>query len=111
MRKRRWRQLDKYQRHIDKTRIYLVTVMESPFGKKRTWGYFLDLAVAQHAVEHNSTDIHEGSYNYALIERAYEGIVPICQAVGWYKFNLSKGMYEAYPAPLGTEQICNWGIG
>jgi hypothetical protein len=41
----------------------------------RTWGWYSEFADAEECVLNNFTDIYEGDYEYALIEKAAEGVL------------------------------------
>ena len=63
--------------------MWFITVFEkiepnerwfAEFGDQRTWGYYSDREKAVQALHENWTDMHEGCYEYALIEKFDEGI-------------------------------------
>lgn len=69
----------------------------------RTWGWYSDLKGAEECVLNNYADIYEGEYEYALVEKAAEGILYGGEESEehWYKWEGSwdKGGYKACDKP------------
>lgn len=64
--------------------IYLVTLVKDEFLREtRCPGYFNTLQDAELAIIHNDYDIHEESYQYAIIEELPEGLYQSCKQI-WY---------------------------
>ena len=63
-------------------------------GDLHTFGYFKSLQDAQHALAVNRYDMHETTYDYAVIERIPEGIHPDAQIIGWYQYNPQEKTFE-----------------
>jgi len=64
--------------------IYTVTVIQTikldhqtnlpDFGDRRCVGYFNDLLGAQLAIKWNGEKLHDGMYNYVIVEEMREGL-------------------------------------
>jgi len=108
-----------------KTSMYFVTVIEPKLkngniyygGKRptssRCWGWYRKLKDAIIAVVENHTDIHEDSYDYAVIEKVPEGVIPMSEDIKWFVWegDPDKGKYVECPKPKWAEITCNWSIG
>lgn len=79
----------KFPNSGDDSRIYMIVAMHfkhhinpdrRSIDRSRTWGWYSNLAEAEHAVLINELDIHERLYEYVVIEECYEGLV-----IGWYE--------------------------
>ena len=83
------------------TPAYFITCMEKngtmkdkhgfdDLGSMRTFGFYYDLKDAREALNVNNCDMHEALYDYAIIEKMYPGIHPLCYDEGdfeWYKYD------------------------
>jgi hypothetical protein len=71
-----------------------------------TVGWFKNLDDAREAIENNYGDMHECSYNYAVIEPTDEGLYGFCGALEdqiWFYWN-GVAFVEG-PMPVGQENI------
>lgn len=99
--------------------IYTVTAMggqnEESTGswlRSRVWGWYSSREAAHDAVIHNVTDMNEaGYYNYIVVEKLSEGILPLDTETYWYKFNDQDGKYHAIDQPQWAHGIVNWSMG
>lgn len=85
----------------------------------RCWGWYPTLKEAKKAVRYNVADMHECSFNYAVIEKTPFGI-PAISDVGawWYKWipdpsdeHNMQGKWQACERPEWAKGIIGWGIG
>lgn len=73
--------------------IYMVIGYDINDDDKVNWGYYPDFERAEMAVTNNIADLHEGCYDYMIIEKIFPGIV--ADTCDWfYKWNDSTGRYE-----------------
>lgn len=99
--------------------IYTITAMGGQYEdttgawiKNRLWGWYAQFDDAHSAVINNAADMNEsGSYNYIVIEKVDEGVVPLDTATWWYKFNHKTHKYEKIESPKWAEGIVNWSMG
>ena len=101
--------------------IYTITAIEKRENKmpnNRTFGYFTSLKRSFLAVEHNEYDMHEGSYNFIVIEKLRTGIHPVPpEDEWWYRWHkdderwvfLGNGRFGGRPKQFS--HVCNWSIG
>lgn len=92
-------------------KYYFITVMEhigfkddnnsyiAYFGDKRTWGFYSSFEDADNVIRNNVTDIHEGCYDYAVIEEYEEGISGYTGECWWYEYNWNLYCYESIKNP------------
>lgn len=79
------------------------------FGDKRCIGYTTNLDEAKVAVESNLEDIHDGMYDYVIIEELLPGI-KIQDTARWlYKWEGNE--YKKIDIPQSIEHLSNFGIG
>lgn len=93
--------------------MYFVTVFkvdetDDMLDCLRVIGYFHKLKDAKNAIKHNAGDIHEDSYNYAVIEDIEEGIYPVADKIQFYWFNGKK--YEEAEPPYCADTITNFAL-
>jgi len=81
------------------------------FGDQRTWGYYDERQHAVDALHENRTDMYEGRYNYALIEKFGPGITPWCEERQWFKFDKTRNGYFEIEEPEFVKQVVNFAIG
>ena len=81
------------------------------FGDKRTWGYYADKDTATQALHENWTDMWEGCYDYALIEKLGQGICPNCTERQWFKFERERNGYFEIEEPEYVKHIVNFALG
>jgi len=100
--------------------MYFITVFEkiepsemylAEFGDQRTWGYYPEYEYAAEVLHENVTDMHEGCYEYALIENIDYGICAIADERQWFKWDAEKRGYFEIEEPECVKQICNFAIG
>ena len=103
--------------------IYTVTAVKK--GSHDNWGaddwrcfgWYADYETTEESVINNETDICEFYYNYAVIEKAYEGLYGTSHSVFeehgqvWFKFNEKAGKYEHVETPEWAKNRFGWGIG
>lgn len=81
------------------------------YDDTRTWGYCKDKNVAFEILHENRTDIWEGIYEYAVLEKMGEGICPAVQEEIWFKYDQKRKGYFEIETPDCVKHITNWGIG
>lgn len=102
--------------------IYAVTVFQKiskdpdiknpyifDYGDRRCVGWFNNLEEAEFAVEQNINNIHDGMYNYAIIEEMLPGIFTKDISRRVYKWELNQYIRIAIPTEL--KHASNFGIG
>lgn len=79
----------------------------------RCWGYTDTLEQAREAVRTNYYDLHEGTYDYIVIEEHIMNAYAIAtEFIEWWKWNENTHEYElTTEVPLFGQYITNWGIG
>lgn len=100
--------------------MYFITVFDkvepndvyfAEFGDQRTWGYYPEYEMAAAALHENRTDMHEGCYEYALIEEIGCGIVALCERRQWFKWDKEKRGYFEIEEPECVKHLTNFAIG
>lgn len=92
--------------------IYTITTMSDLKSLDyRCVGFFYDFEMAQEAVINNSCDIHEMTYDYAIIEEVAEGIYATTFNIHYYKYNHSTQKYELIEPPKELSHLCGFAIG
>lgn len=100
--------------------MWFITVFEtyeinelgwSEYGCQRCWGYFHDYETACRALRENWTDMWETIYDYAVLEKIPEGLVPDVEEVHWFKFNMEYKGYFEMPIPEGESKYDSFTIG
>lgn len=100
--------------------IYTVTAIRKDswaVDDSRCFGWYSDYDTAEECVINNKTDIWEGYYNYAVIEKSYEGLYGTSYSLGeehgqvWFEFNEETGKYDKIEKPEWAEHRFGWGIG
>ena len=81
------------------------------YGDKRTWGYFPEYEWAAMALHENKIDMHEGCYNYAVIEKIGYGICATVEMSQWFKWNKEKRGYFEIKEPECVKHLTNFAIG
>ncbi len=89
--------------------MYFITCFDSlsEDSGKRTVGFVKDLSVAERCLRDNYMDIRESIYDYAVIERMYEGIYPFTDYRKFYKWNGNEYGYREIPEPTEMHGVCN----
>jgi hypothetical protein len=100
--------------------MYFITVFDkvepsdmflAEFGDQRTWGYYPEYVLAANALHKNVTDLHEGCYEYAVIEKIDWGICAICDERQWFKWDREKRGYFEIEEPECVKHFTNFAIG
>ena len=78
-------------------------------GDMRCWGYFKSREHAASALEQNVCDMHEGCYDYAVLERIDEGVSAYAGERQFYQFK--NGGYVEIPEPECMKRLVNFAIG
>ena len=89
--------------------MYFITCLESlsEDSGKRTVGFATELIFAETYLHNNYMDIRESIYDYAVIERMYEGLYPFTDFRKFYKWNEDEGGYREIPEPTEMHGVCN----
>lgn len=104
----------------DEECIWVITVMEKVepsdkyyvlFGDKRTWGYYKEYDTALQALHENCTDICEGCYDYAVLEKFPESICPVCEERYWFKYDRGRNGYFEIEEPECVKDTWNFAMG
>lgn len=66
--------------------IYTLTTIDG-LRKKRTWGYYLTLSDAVHAVTQNKDNMIDCLYDYLVIEQYGPGIIAMATSEMWFHWN------------------------
>ena len=81
------------------------------FGDTRTFGYFDILETCKQALNENCCDMHEGLYEFAVIENIGQGIHPRAKEIAWFRWDVEKwGFFEIQKSEC-TEVYCNYALG
>ena len=100
--------------------MYFITVFEkvepvdpysAEFGDRRTWGYYPEYEMAATALHENRTDLHEGLYAYAIIEKIGPGICADVTEKQWFKWNKENRGYFEIDVPECAKHCTNFAIG
>ena len=100
--------------------MYFITVFEkiepsetmfAEFGCKRTWGYYPEYEMAANTLRNNVTDLCEGCYKYAVIEKIGAGICAICEGRQWFVWDKEKHGYIEMDEPECVKHLVNFAIG
>ena len=83
------------------------------FGASRTWGFYQSRDIALQAVRENWTDIHEGLYDYAVVEGYDEGISYGHDPAEsqWFKWDECEQAYVEIEQPEEVKHYGSWAIG
>jgi hypothetical protein len=92
---------------------YTITTMYFRKGipKTRTVAVVKEEMEAIDIVRGNYGDIHEGSYNYALIEQLQPGLYPTVLKEMWFKWNTTKQEYIGCVKPKLVAHMVSFSIG
>ena len=100
--------------------MYFITVFEkiepsdvsfAEFGCRRTWGYYPEYEMAATCLHENMTDLQEGCYMYAVIEKIGYGVVAIAEERQWFKWDKERRGYFEIEEPECVRHLCNFAIG
>ena len=100
--------------------MWFITVFETreinelgftDYGCQRCWGYYRDRETAVQALHENRTDMWETIYDYAVLEKIPEGLIPDPEEVQWFKFDRKRNGYFEIPMPEGEHDYSSFTIG
>jgi|WetSurMetagenome_2_1015567.scaffolds.fasta_scaffold241695_2 hypothetical protein len=94
--------------------IYTITTINLKDGNwdTRCIGYHFSEKLAIKEVEHNGGDMHEDSYEYAVVEEVKDGLYDINRKETWFKWNEAREKYEILDEkPEMFRRTCCYGIG
>lgn len=78
----------------------------------RLWGYTDTFDKADKDVESNYGDIHEGLYQWIVVEEHIMDTVTTCTGfIQWYHWDQSIEGYKKCDTPEWAKNIVHWGIG
>lgn len=105
----------------DVTTHFFITVIETKIDtpeeiaierSHRCWGYEPTFEKAEEAILNNYTDLHECSYQWAVIEEHVMSYFAMTTGFfQWYHWDKDKEAYERCDQPKWASNVCNWGIG
>ena len=75
------------------------------YGSETTWGYYADQNKAVQALHGNWTDMWETCYNYAVLEKIGEGLIPDVEYIQLFKFDRERNGYFEIEAPKGHDRF------
>lgn len=100
---------------------WFITVMEKiepnerfyvTMGSTRCWGFYSNKDWAIEALHTNATDMWETCYNYAVLEKYYEGISNedhTCRQ--FFKYDKERNGYFEIEEPECVKHYCSFAIG
>ena len=68
-------------------------------GDIRCWGFFRDRQVAVDALHTNATDMYEFCYDYAVLEKYYEGLLGYGHERQFFRYEREKDGYFEIDEP------------
>lgn len=78
----------------------------------RCWGYEESFDKAEEAVINNYMDLHECSYQWAIVEEHVMSYFALPTGLfQWYHWNEDEKKYERCSVPEWARGICAWGVG
>ena len=80
-------------------------------GDRRCLGFFKDRQSAVDALHKNSTDMYEFCYDYAVLEKYYEGLSGYGRESQFFKFDQEKGGYFETDEPDALKGLIAFSIG
>ena len=82
-------------------------------GASRTFGYFAEKDDAVEAMHHNTLDMWEYLYDYAVIEAMREGVHCECEEEIWFQYDRKRGGFFEIPKPEAVikSHVCNFALG
>lgn len=78
------------------------------FGDIATWGFYSEMKRAAAAVRSNIADMHEGGYDYAIIEECNEGIINYTGNHQWFKWNAEHEEYYEIETLNCVKKYCGF---
>ena len=80
-------------------------------GDMRTFGYFDNLETSKQALNENWCDMHEGLYEFAVIENIGQGIHPHAKEIAWFRWDDEKQGFFEIEKPECTRNYSNYALG
>ena len=77
----------------------------------RVWGWFTNLSEPLLIVQGNLTDIHECSYEYAMIEQIPHGMSPYGTREWWWKWSVDGDRWIASSRPSDYKNVLGLTLG
>jgi hypothetical protein len=82
------------------------------YGSTRVWGFYYDREKCVQALHENATDMHEGCYDYAVMESYHEGICgAVHGSVQWFQWDKEQQGYFEIPVPDRESHTCSYCMG
>ena len=82
------------------------------FGSQRTWGFYETKGAAARALHENWTDMWEGLYDYAVLEKFYTGIAHCdYDSRQWFKFDRERDGYFEIEEPECVKHLGSFALG
>ena len=100
--------------------MWFITVFEkcepsdqfiAEMGDQRCWGYFECMGDALFALHDNRIDMHEGCYDYAVLEKIGPGISSYAGERQFFRFDRSRNGYFEIEEPECLKRLVNFAIG
>ena len=100
--------------------MWFITVMEKidcdnlgwpSFGNKRTWGFYSDRTDAVRALHYNVTNMHEGCYDFAVMEEYDEGISGYTGNCQWFEYDKERNGYFEIDKPYNVRNVGSFALG
>lgn len=97
--------------------IYTVSVFENLSkrigidGDIRCFGYFENYSDAEDSLTNNRTDLHEGIYNYGVIEKYESNLNPLALDRVFFKYNKELDLFIQIEEPRCMEHYVNFVMG
>lgn len=79
------------------------------YTSTRTFGFYKEYSDALSAVLTNRCNMHEGLYEYLIMEKMKEGIHPLAEEENWFKWKNNKWVSCRKPSKFSG--IINWALG
>ena len=81
-------------------------------GDSRCVGFYHYFSDADDAVLSNMYDIHEGDYDYVVIEEIRgEGLYPGIDSSRWYQWDYDHDQYQPIERPVEAKYLTNFCLG
>lgn len=78
---------------------------------KRTFGFYECRDSAEIAVLKNKCNMHEGLYEFLVIEHIEEGVHPLTLSEKWYRWDYEKHHWKECRRPKQFLGTINWALG
>lgn len=108
-----------HRSNINENRKYFIATIEKlpedsnslDTGDVCTVGYFNNYTDAVKRLHENTCDLHEGIYQYAVIEEVGPGLYPNVSKRQFFKYDKNKDGYFEISEPNEIKHLCNFSIG